>query len=678
MPRILFHFQRPVQIAALSPVIAQLRSLGDFELGASIQPLNMVHLDGFTNPERSLVDKLNLPIIDDAHAWRPDATVMAENYAPRFEGCGKLILVPERLSSKGYLFTQRDTSKRDNLLDLICAPGPLHMDALSASGNALAEAVETGFPKLDPLFSPAAQRPGELKMHAGIDPEKKVLLFAPTHETPRSAVPILWTRIRHLASEERHLLIKLHNRSPFEWRIAFRELAKDHPHITNILEPDITPYLGAADLIISDLSSAYLEAVLLDKPVVLYRNPNYQQYPFYHAEDIEYICRSATTVVRSIKELHEAIDDSLTQPGRLQAERADVGRKLDRRQDGKAALRVANTIKRLLQQPVVSVAARDSGSLATTTVLLPLHAGDASLVEATRSTLEQAGLSCQVLLLGASPQDSAWFEALAEWKPEASAPGELESHRYIQQAEHLVWLQPGVSGWRKWLKRLQAHLLRQTDKFAVVPQMGYGAPVQDPELRLGAGAGEDGSYEELDQQVKLRIPGEVISLNAPAGKTCILLNNRTGNRSTILTQLEGADPNFFTPDGLVAMDVIMQLPVENRIDERHWSAPLAPVQQELALQRVQELKTWIQLPLGINVDTIENRPKTAAGNGGGSAGDTAAENAPLRLAKHYLHRGKPEAAIRHVRRGLQTTPDHEELLRLARELGIKEVQEEQS
>ena len=62
-----------------------------------------------------------------------------------------------------------------------------------------------------------------------------------------------------------------------------------NPNIFYLEDADYSGMMHAADLMISDVSSIFIEFLLLDKPVILFDNPRLKEFPLYRAEDIEYM-----------------------------------------------------------------------------------------------------------------------------------------------------------------------------------------------------------------------------------------------------------------------------------------------------------------------------------------------------------------------------------------------------
>ncbi len=665
MPRILFHFQRPSQLPVLTPVLDVLRDIDGVELAITITPINRRHLDGFDGQNRLQAEKIGLPILDDFTAWNPDAVIMAENYAHRFEGNGKLALVPERISSKGLSFTEHQAAERDNLLDLICAPGPIHKQKTEQSGKVFTSVIGTGFPKLDAVFKEGFAVQAKLKQYARISPKKKAILYAPTEVMPLSSVPILWTRIRQLANDQTHLFVKLHPRSPYSWTEDFRLLAGNDPNITLVREDDLASFLALADVVISDTSSAYLEAILLDKPVVLFENPNQREYPLYQSNDLEYMFQKAAFVTSSFEELNTAVQVYLADPEQHQEERAEARLQLHVDLDGNSAQRVADAILGLLdgiQDSIVS----GKHDQADTAIILPVDHFDPENAERTLGTLKLAGAAFNLFVLPLNGHTHEWLDRLASYHPVLlNTPIDMEA---LQSYQYTCVLQQSVLGFNGWLTRLQNHLRMEKQLQAVVPQLAFGIPSQNPTFRLGTEISPGPQTEQLDHQLKVRIPNERVPLSVAPALSCILIRNIPQNMQIVVSSILEKGKQLPLQHVALAMDTLIEEASENAVYEAEWAYPLSPEQKQLAEERVIALADWIQMPLREQLP-----PDAPVFNRKGSNGKTAqpaTDNGHVRLARHYINRNKRHEAEKQVRFGLEKDPDHPELIALARELGI--------
>lgn len=135
------------------------------------------------------------------------------------------------------------------------------------------EVVETGWPKLDiygkelHIYDSDAQK---LKEAHNTD---KIILFAPTFSPSLTCAPYLEEQIQELATNKSYLiLIKFHDLMSEELINQYKKVAEQNDNVLFIEERNIIKYLLISDLMISDTSSVVYEFLLLDKPVITYKN----------------------------------------------------------------------------------------------------------------------------------------------------------------------------------------------------------------------------------------------------------------------------------------------------------------------------------------------------------------------------------------------------------------------
>ncbi len=184
--------------------------------------------------------------------------------------------------------------RRDVLIyDHLFIAGPYMMRAfqeaqLLRSGDP--RCVPIGFPKTDGLVD------GTLDRHAilrglGLSGRRPVILYAPTGQINNSLETLGEEVIRRLQRTGRYdVLIKIHDHprdmaaewsarlrpildehlrivgDPIQWSARLRPLLDSHTRL--VRDYDITPYLFAADLLITDASSVSSEYSLLNRPMV--------------------------------------------------------------------------------------------------------------------------------------------------------------------------------------------------------------------------------------------------------------------------------------------------------------------------------------------------------------------------------------------------------------------------
>ncbi|MFO7816633.1 MAG: CDP-glycerol glycerophosphotransferase family protein [Desulfovibrionales bacterium] len=274
--------------------------------------------------------------------FEPDVTIVADACHSAIPQLKRVINVGHGMICKGAFYTDKPQVRRENISKMLLVPGPWHKERLRE--NVFIPIVTTGFIKSDQLFGPDAVSRKEFCKKQHIDPDKKIILFAPTYNPELSAIPCVEDKIADLADNDTTLLIKLHNLTTEHWKQMYSDLAARNPNIHYLTDNDYSGMMNAADLLVSDVSSIFIEFILLDKPVVLFDNPRMTEFELYNPDEIEYLTRDAAVSVDSMDKLFNAVKKELSHPGKLSAKRREYAEKLDYKRDGKSAQRAAQTI----------------------------------------------------------------------------------------------------------------------------------------------------------------------------------------------------------------------------------------------------------------------------------------------------------------------------------------------
>ena len=203
-----------------------------------------------------------------AVALKPRAVFSAANDVPTFVAGAKVQLfhgfnVEKRSEARGHFRVR-------GLFDLYCTQGP----ATTAPFVELARehghfaVVETGWPKLDPLFRPHDAAAEALRAPAA---GREVVLFASTFTERLSAAPVLFDAIAaQIARGDRYWLLTLHPKCPPALVERYRALAG--PNAAWIDTTQLVAAQRAADVLLADTTSVVSEFVVQRKPVVTFRN----------------------------------------------------------------------------------------------------------------------------------------------------------------------------------------------------------------------------------------------------------------------------------------------------------------------------------------------------------------------------------------------------------------------
>ena len=193
-----------------------------------------------------------------------------------------------------------------------------------------AQAALVGYPKLDALASGALDG-AAIRDALGLIRGKPTALYAPTYSTASSLHIAGEEIVRGLASAGFNVIVKLHDRSldleprytaGIDWRARMR--AVEVPgRVAYVEAPDASPYLAAADIMVTDHSSVGFEYLVLDRPLLVFDTPGLIEAARINAEKVA-LLRSVARVAGSVETLVAAALAETAAPGRLSTERRRV------------------------------------------------------------------------------------------------------------------------------------------------------------------------------------------------------------------------------------------------------------------------------------------------------------------------------------------------------------------
>ena len=200
-----------------------------------------------------------------------------------------------------------------------------------------------GYPKVDPLVNGTWSRSTVLAS-LQLDPARPTVLYAPTWSPASSLNAMGRELIPALLATGVNVVVKLHDRSRdvrmrysggVDWvetlqpvlRAGRGAIAPGH---------DISPYLVAADLMITDHSSAGFEYLLRDRPLVRIHRPELIRDANIHADYVELLA-SVSESVTTVAETLAAVERGLAAPDALSEARRAVAADLFYRPGGATA-----------------------------------------------------------------------------------------------------------------------------------------------------------------------------------------------------------------------------------------------------------------------------------------------------------------------------------------------------
>lgn len=346
--RILFSGSAWVHFACVDPVYRRLRQdpRVEFWLTGGFRKDEdggeaTYRLDGFFDPFD--VDRSRVIPVEAAAERDFDVLVAAHKSPARPRSAGKSVQV-----FHGVSFKNLGVREKYLKFDHLCLAGRYHGEVYRRKGfvREPGQCLLTGVPKLDALVSGSLDRNALLHRNR-LNPRRPTLLYAPTGSKFNS-MEIMGRRvIEEVGHDGRwNLMIKLHDHpknSDIDWAREIRRMETDR--IRLVTEPDVVPYLHAADLLLTDASSVSVEYTLLDRPMVFLDVPELLQDVVERggALDLETHGRKAGAIVRRPEDVVASVVDGLAHPSRESGLRLATARDIFH-DPGRATERVAGVV----------------------------------------------------------------------------------------------------------------------------------------------------------------------------------------------------------------------------------------------------------------------------------------------------------------------------------------------
>lgn len=451
MPKILFYIERNLHLPYLLPIHAELIKVPGMETGFCAPPFvpTTAHSPGWgLRPET--VRKLGkiAPFYSSPGNFSPDVTVIADACHFRLpRDCGPTVNVGHGLICKGTFYTPSSVSRRENLSTVLCVPGPWHKKRIEPQVKIPIEV--TGFIKMDELITSHIPDKKSFFQKQSLPEEGHHVLFAPTFNPELSSIPFVIPVLKNLASSDSSVSIKLHAMTPPQWVDACRQLARTHEQIAMLDEDDYAPMMHHCDLMLSDVSSIFVEFMLLDKPVVLFSRPDIGRFKKFDPSDIEYQVRKGCSEVTRPSALPETIHKELEHPDAKSQVRQSFCKALDYGRDGESARRAAQVVLDTLDS-------RTGSKKQSQEKFLLIIDGTSSSRDQVEKTLQRAQV--------AGVEQYMEIYCCQEGKQKKESPfcfvdmRKLRSIIETNTSQYVVFLQAGWSVPYNWAKHMALHL----------------------------------------------------------------------------------------------------------------------------------------------------------------------------------------------------------------------------
>lgn len=200
--------------------------------------------------------------LKQAKAFRPDFVLCPGNFVDfRIPGIKVQLFHGLGVEKKVHY-------KIRHFFDIYCTSGPYVTERFKRlqEKHRYFSIIESGWPKVDYILNFPAKN---IRQRYDLAQDKKIILYAPTFSTEHESATRLLNTIPSIMRDDEFWLFKFHELMNPEIVDQFKKLDQRNSRV--LVNEEITPYLHAADVMISDTSSVVYEFMLLDKPVVTFR-----------------------------------------------------------------------------------------------------------------------------------------------------------------------------------------------------------------------------------------------------------------------------------------------------------------------------------------------------------------------------------------------------------------------
>lgn len=274
-----------------------------------------VSLENFTANEQTISN------VENAIKYAPNACFAPGNIIPNF--------IP---GLKVHLFHGLEWKKKGHFVirdcfDLYCTHGQAATPQFKklAQEHQSFDVVETGWPKLDNLFSTLPV--------SYFNNNKPTILYAPTFSPALTSTPELFNVISTLVKDNTYnWVMKFHPKMDPHWVTQYKNIIANNYLFIETM--NINEVLQSADIMISDTSSVIGEFSLLNKPVITLNN----------SAPGDYLIN-----ITNATQLPEAIEQAFKPSETLSTAIYNYGQSLHPYNDGLSSLRVLNAVDNILR-----------------------------------------------------------------------------------------------------------------------------------------------------------------------------------------------------------------------------------------------------------------------------------------------------------------------------------------
>ena len=258
--------------------------------------------------------------------------------------------------------TYRELKKHSDHRYIIFAEGDQSEKSLIDSGcMGNSELHTVGYPKMDPYFASGVFDRSEILKSLGLDPDKLVILFAPTYKP--TCLYDLKDEIFE-STKNYNLIIKLHHYSwmgkyaSHKQHKIFEERKDKYPHSIIIPKDDynILPLLYVADTLVSEASGAITEFLATGKTGIIY---NLNQESLKHSDgesllgfDNRKYLKDSFVHINTPEDLPAGIKLALNPTDEMKKAQKTDKEKIFYKLDGNASIRVKQIVEKLYSNSI--------------------------------------------------------------------------------------------------------------------------------------------------------------------------------------------------------------------------------------------------------------------------------------------------------------------------------------
>jgi CDP-glycerol glycerophosphotransferase (TagB/SpsB family) len=269
--------------------------------------------------------------MEDLIAFKSDAIFSPGNEVPHFLRGVKTQVFHGLAGEKKSHFRIR------SYFDLYLTQGPYFTRWFSKAAlkHKNFKVIETGWPKLDVYGKELHKYDADKNQLLVANNASKIILFAPTFSPSLTCAPYLLGQIKQLSENKKYVIvIKFHDLMAQNLITLYKKLASEVSNILFIEERNIIKYLLISDIMISDTSSVVYEFLLLDKPVITFKNTSKN-------------CEWDNSLV--FEGLKEKVNDNL-QKDPYKERRALILNEYHPYQDGNSAMRMVHAVEKYIKE----------------------------------------------------------------------------------------------------------------------------------------------------------------------------------------------------------------------------------------------------------------------------------------------------------------------------------------